>query len=83
MLIFDGFDSHINIELIEYCLNYKIIPFCLLAHTSHVLQPLDVGIFSPLKKYYTQEVTETRVPIDKNNFPNLLARARKKGNLAI
>lgn len=78
MLIFDGFDSHICIELIEYCLDHQIIPFCLPAHISHVLQPLDVGIFSPLKKYYSQQVSNLRVPIDKNNFPNLLAHARKK-----
>lgn len=78
MLIFDGFDSHIDVNLIEYCLDNKIIPFCLPAHTSHVLQPLNVGIFSPLTKYYGQEVNKIRVPIDKNNFPNLLARARRK-----
>lgn len=78
MLIFDGFDSHICIELIEYCLDHRIIPFCLPAHTSHVLQPLDVGVFSPLKKYYVQEVSNLHTPVDKNNFPNLLARARRK-----
>lgn len=78
MLIFDGFESHLNLELIEFCLNHKIIPFCLPAHTSHILQPLDVGVFSAVQKYYGQEVTALRVPIDKNNFPNLVARARLK-----
>lgn len=43
-----------------------------------MLQPLDVGVFSTLKTYYGQEVNKLRVPVDKNNFPILLARARRK-----
>lgn len=78
MLVFDGFESHIDLDLIEFCLEHYIIPFCLPAHTSHVLQPLDLGVFSAMKQYYGQEVNQLRVPIDKNNFPNLLARARQR-----
>lgn len=78
LLIFDGFESHIDLKLIEFCLEHHILPFCLPAHTSHVLQPLDVGVFSALEQYYGQEVNKLRIPIDKNNFPNLLAHARRK-----
>ncbi|RPB16234.1 CENP-B protein, partial [Morchella conica CCBAS932] len=78
LLIFDGFESHLQLEIIEFCLDNKIIPLCLPSHTSHVLQPLDVGVFSPLKKYYRQEISKLRSPITKNNFPNLLALARQK-----
>lgn len=59
-------------------MDHKILPFCLPAHTSHVLQPLDVGVFSALSTYYKQEVNLLRVPVDKNRFPDLLARSRKK-----
>lgn len=62
----------------EFCLDNKIIRFCLPAHTSHVLQPLDVGVFSALKSYYRQEVSKLHVAVTKNEFPNLLAVARKK-----
>lgn len=79
MLIFDGFESHLNLDLIEFCLNHKIIPFCLPAHTSHILQPLDVGVFSAVQQYYGQAVSGLRVPIGKDNFPILLAQARSKG----
>lgn len=78
LLIFDGFDSHICIDLNEYCLDHKIIPFCLPAHTSHVLQLLDVGVFSPLKKYYVQEVSSVRILIEKKKILNLLAQAHRK-----
>lgn len=43
-----------------------------------MLQPLDVGVFSPLQKYYKQEVNLHRHSIDKATFPDLLARARTK-----
>lgn len=78
MLIFDGFESHLSLDLIEFCLNHKIIPFCHPAHTSHILQPLDVGVFSAVQMYYGQEVSRLRVPIGKDNFPTLLAQARSK-----
>jgi hypothetical protein len=78
LLIFDGFESHLQLEIIEFCLDNNIIPLCLPSHTSHVLQPLDVGVFSPLKKYYRQEVSKLRCPVTKNTFPNLLALARER-----
>ena len=35
-------------------------------------------MFSPISTYYAQEVNKLRVPVDKNQFPNLLARAHHK-----
>lgn len=72
ILIYDGFESHLHLKLVEFCLDNRIIAFFLPAHTSHVLQPLDVRVFSARKTYYRQEVT-------KKEFPNLFATARKKG----
>lgn len=51
MLIFDKFGSHLNLELIEFCSNYKIITFCLRALMSHILQPLHVGVFLAVQNY--------------------------------
>lgn len=78
MLICDGFESHLSINVVEFCLDKKIIPFCLPAHTSHVLQPLDVGVFSAKKTYYRQEVLKLRIVVTKNDFPNLLTTAHQK-----
>ncbi|KAF2174722.1 DDE-domain-containing protein, partial [Zopfia rhizophila CBS 207.26] len=33
-----------------------IITLCIPAHSSHILQPLDVGCFSPLKRAYRRQV---------------------------
>jgi hypothetical protein len=53
LLICDGHDSHISGSFIAHCLLNKILLFILPPHTSHLLQPLDVAIFGPLKKRLT------------------------------
>ena len=35
----------------------KIITLCMLSHSSHLLQPLDVGCFSPLKRAYGDQIS--------------------------
>src|SRR5437016_2098833 len=49
IIVCDGHDSHINGEFAAHCY-YNKIELCLLPpHTSHLLQPLDVSLFGPLK----------------------------------
>ena len=52
LLLFDGHSSHVNIAFLEFCIENKIIPFCLPPHTTQHLQPLDVAIFSSYKHFY-------------------------------
>jgi hypothetical protein len=40
----------------DICKDNNIITLCMPAHASHILQPLDVGCFSPLKRAYKKEV---------------------------
>src|ERR1700712_2241050 len=49
LLIFDGHGSHHTDSFREFCLQHKILTLCMPAHTSHILQPLDVSCFGPLK----------------------------------
>jgi hypothetical protein len=35
-----------------YCLDNSIIVLCMLAHSLHLLQPLDIACFSALKRSY-------------------------------
>ena len=56
MLILDGHESHNSLEFLDLCKEKGIIALCMPAHASHLLQPLDVGCFSPLKKAYGNEV---------------------------
>ena len=52
ILILDGHQSHIITEALQFCITLKIILLCLLAHTTHLLQPLDVRPFRPLATAY-------------------------------
>jgi hypothetical protein len=56
LLTLDGHESHQSAEFIEFCKQNDIIPVCMPPHTSHLLQPLDVGCFGPLKKAYNKEI---------------------------
>ena len=49
MLLFDGHGSHLSQEFLDFCWKHHIRPFLLPAHTTHLLQPLDVGGSGPLK----------------------------------
>lgn len=52
LLFLDGHSSHITREAIRFCEKNKIILLCLPSHSTHILQPLDVGIFGPLAQTY-------------------------------
>lgn len=54
----DGHGSHINPEFDQFCLDHKIIIIYIPAHSSHLLQPLDVGCFSALKQAYRRSVKQ-------------------------
>jgi DDE superfamily endonuclease len=51
LLILDGHGSHAP-EFDHFCSENNIITECLPPHTSHILQPLDVACFGPLKTAY-------------------------------
>ncbi|KAF1922576.1 DDE-domain-containing protein, partial [Didymella exigua CBS 183.55] len=55
LLILDGHESHNLVEFHQYCEEHKIITLCIPPHSSHLLQPLDVGCFALLKKAYGRQ----------------------------
>ena len=68
----DGHNSHFSAELIQYCEDHKIELFCIPPHTSHILQPLGVGLFGPLQRHYSKGIEtlmrEGTHHINKANF---------------
>lgn len=56
LLILDGHNSHCSAEFEQFCQNKDIVTLCIPAHSSHILQPLDVCCFAPLKQAYSQQV---------------------------
>ncbi|KAK1837529.1 transposase [Colletotrichum chrysophilum] len=58
LLIVDGHESHHAANFEMYCQENNIITLCMPAHSSHLLQPLDVGCFGPLKKAYGRQIED-------------------------
>ncbi|OJD12180.1 hypothetical protein ACJ73_09398, partial [Blastomyces percursus] len=80
LLILDGHGSHNGPEFDQFCTQNLIIPLYMPAHSSHLLQPLDVACYSPLKQAYRKEV-EKRMGlginhIDKDEFLTIYPSVR-------
>ena len=82
LLLVDGHGSHTTRELLEFCESRKIIVFGFPPHSTHLLQPCDVGLFGPYKQHFATAVDDAvrhgYTQFGKREFTNLLAIARKK-----
>lgn len=82
LLVMDGHGSHLTYEFCSYALSHNIYLICLPAHSTHLLQPLDVGLFGPLQHYYGKaadnHIRETRTGITKGTFWSFFTEARAK-----
>lgn len=61
IIFLDGHTSHINISVSDFCTDKGIILYCLPPYASHVLQPLDVSVFGPLKKLWNKSINEFKI----------------------
>jgi DDE superfamily endonuclease/Tc5 transposase DNA-binding domain len=81
ILLLDNHGSHITTEFMWICYQNNIRLVYLPPHSSHVLQPLDLSIFSQIKRSYRTQVEElTRfedsTPIKKIRFVTYYNQAR-------
>jgi hypothetical protein len=80
MLVMDGHGSHLTPQFDSICMANNIITICMPAHSSHLLQPLDVGCFGILKHFYGQHVQNMArmgtTHIDKLDFLDIYPAAR-------
>ena len=52
LLILNGHNSHVTLEIVHKCREVRLDLLILPNYTSHRLQPLDVGVFAPFKRYF-------------------------------
>jgi hypothetical protein len=67
----DGHSTHVALDVVKWAWKHRIIIFCLPAHMTAHLQPLDVGLFGPLKTSYKSGLNERERRfelISKQNF---------------
>ena len=67
LLIFDSHSSHSTSEFRDFCLQNCILTLCMPAYISHILQPLDVSCFGPLKKAYGSQI-ENKIRLSINHI---------------
>ena len=79
LLLVDGHNSHYSRAFLEYARTHQILVLCYPAHTTHILQGLDVVIFATMKLYLSDErdkwERETGQKISKMNFLAIYGRA--------
>ena len=90
ILLYDGHGSHMTWNTVNACLKADVHCLCLPPHSSHALQPCDIGVFRPwkealklvLKNWYRQS---RQKPVTNAVFPTILSGLWKalKGSWAV
>lgn len=82
LLLLDGHRSHVSVAAVEWAKEHNIVLHVLPAHTSHILQPMDVGCYGPLQKIYNnlchQKMRATSTVITKQDVCALACQAYSK-----
>jgi hypothetical protein len=83
-LILDGHGSHISLDFLLLCKQHKVYLLYLPAHSSHVLQPLDLAPFSVVKSSYRRQIQDLAslddaAPVKKERFITCYYQAREEG----
>ena len=82
MLVFDGHGSHLTDDFLYYCWAHDIVPFQLPPKTTHLLQPLDLGVFQPLKHWHQVSLHEAlqfgNTEFTKQDFLNAYQTVRNR-----
>lgn len=74
----DGHASHLSLSLCQFCNENNIILIALPPNSTHILQPVDVGIIFPLKSIWKRkrlqwDAANMGEKFNRLNFANLLA----------
>ena len=48
ILFVDGHSTHMSLTAAEFCRDNQVVHYCLVPNATHLMQPLDVGFFSPM-----------------------------------
>ncbi|XP_072389487.1 uncharacterized protein [Diabrotica undecimpunctata] len=79
ILFFDGHSSHLTLAVSEFASKNGIILICLLANSTHILQPLDVCVFRPMKAEWKKVIYQWRIEhqgdrLSREHFASLLEK---------
>ena len=78
LMLGDNLSSHISLEVISLCRANNIAFVCLPPNSTHLMQPLDVGLFGPMKQGWRKQLRAyadqdpSANLLDKSEFPRML-----------
>ncbi|XP_065215246.1 uncharacterized protein LOC135841942 [Planococcus citri] len=78
LLLLDGHSTHLSREVEDLALKEQVEIFCLTPHTSHLYQPMDVGIFKPMKSNFNAKIHKlkrTRRGLKRKHFGKAFTHA--------
>ena len=85
VMIGDNLSSHFNNNILKECERHNISFVCLPANATHLLQPLDVAYFRPMKTKWRAILTKYKVSkaksagiVPKDIFPKLLRKLMRE-----
>ncbi|KAG7408966.1 hypothetical protein Forpi1262_v017895 [Fusarium oxysporum f. sp. raphani] len=58
LLVIDGCSGHGSFAFREYCIKFNILVAFLLPHSTHMLQPMDLGVFQWLKNAHQKRLRD-------------------------
>ena len=61
LLLMDSHGSHVSPDALTLARENGIVLFTMPSHTSHILQPLDVSVYRPLKQAWRNELEKFRM----------------------
>ena len=85
VLIGDNLSSHFSKPVLDACSRLNISFICLPPNAAHIMQPLDVGFYGPLKRYWREILLDWKTTsgrkftsLPKDKFPELLGKLYSK-----
>ncbi|KAI0997084.1 hypothetical protein K3495_g11101 [Podosphaera aphanis] len=84
LLLLDGHGSHVDVEFLWLYKQKKVELLFLPPHATHILQPLDLSVFSIVKSRYRNQIRELArlddsAPVKKERFIIHYHKAREEG----
>ncbi|KIJ39129.1 hypothetical protein M422DRAFT_99225, partial [Sphaerobolus stellatus SS14] len=76
----DGHQSHETPEMHRLAFDNEIILFSIPPHCTHMLQPLDVGVFGPFQRAWTENCIDASIdcdPVTRYNFAKRYMKIRE------
>ncbi|XP_037033041.1 uncharacterized protein LOC119072027 [Bradysia coprophila] len=85
LLFIDGHKSHVSLTLSDFCASHHIELIALHPNSTHLTQPMDVGVFKPLNTSWTNQAKDWRIAnqyakIAKKDVAPILEKAIKAIN---